>query len=215
MTEEVRCRIFEPFYTTKEVGKGTGLGLSMVYGIVQEATGQIVVSSQPGRGSKFQIYLPHAAAPAPAGTDSCLSAAKAGQGETVLVVEDEDAVRGLICEELETRGYSVVSASDGRAALEVSRQFAGPIDLLVTDMVMPRMSGKELSDAILLERPQIKILYVSGYTNTTVDPALLLRKPFAAQDLARAVRRVLDPKDAGPEPAFKPAPVPITVPPSG
>ena len=194
MEPAVRERIFEPFFTTKEVGKGTGLGLSMVYGIVQQSGGTIQVYSEPGHGTTFKIYLPGVDEPA---EQSPRPEAPPRRGtETVLVCEDEPAVRELAREVLEDYGYTVLEARDGREALDVAASHAGPIELLVTDVVMPRMNGSELAARLTTERP-LRVVYMSGYTETSMmrDGAAggtFLQKPFSPLVLARTVRAVLD-----------------------
>ncbi|MGE5645160.1 MAG: ATP-binding protein [Acidobacteriota bacterium] len=199
MDAETRAHIFEPFFTTKDRGKGTGLGLSTVYGIVKQHGGDIWVYSEPGRGSTFKIYLPRIAG-AEAGADGCGAESAATSGtETVLVVEDEDSVRKLVREILEQRGYRVLEAGSGAAALEVGENCGDPIDLLVTDVVMPKMNGRDLSEALSMLRPQMKTLYLSGYTGEGVferglldRSAEFLQKPFTPETLVRKVRDVLD-----------------------
>ena len=195
MDAAVRERIFEPFFTTKEVGKGTGLGLSTVYGIVQQSGGTVWVYSEPGRGTTFKIYLPSV-------SDSALEADQPpepprGGHETVLLCEDEADLRELTRDVLEEYGYRVISAGDGREALEVAAGFSERIDLLLTDVVMPRMNGSELAKALTRERG-VRVLYMSGYTETalvrgdTAPGAGFLQKPFSPVVLARAVRERLD-----------------------
>ncbi|MBI5709521.1 MAG: PAS domain S-box protein [Candidatus Eisenbacteria bacterium] len=198
MTPEVRARIFEPFFTTKGTGKGTGLGLAMVYGIVRQSGGHVWVYSESGQGTTFKIYLPcHAAevsgdAPAPE--------EKPGRGaEIILLVEDEPQVRGLAREVLAGQGYRVLEAADGPEALMLSERFSGAIHLLVTDVVMPRMNGRELAESLAKQRPEMKLLYTSGYTDRGVvesgtlgGDAAFLQKPFTPDSLARKVRELLD-----------------------
>jgi two-component system, cell cycle sensor histidine kinase and response regulator CckA len=195
MAAAVRERIFEPFYTTKDVGKGTGLGLSTVYGIVQQSGGTIWVYSEPGHGSTFKIYLP--TVDAPIDDDRPPEPPPRGGTETVLVCEDEPDLRALALEVLQELGYTVLEAGDGKHALEVSSAHAGSIDLLVTDLVMPRMNGAELATRLIQER-KLRVLYMSGYTETSLVPGRdmpgtkFLQKPFSPVVLARAVRDVLD-----------------------
>ena len=196
MDKETQSRIFEPFFTTKEKGKGTGLGLSTVYGIVKQSGGYILVHSEVGRGTTFHIYLPrvheevelHSAAPAARAAD--------GGTETVLLVEDEESVRQLVRETLEARGYRVLEAENGQAALDAVAAQSGVIDLLITDVVMPEMGGHELAERLLKERPKMKVIYLSGYTEEAlvegkIDGKAFLQKPFTLQILARKVREVL------------------------
>jgi two-component system, cell cycle sensor histidine kinase and response regulator CckA len=192
-------RIFEPFFTTKPPGKGTGMGLAAVYGIVQQLGGHIKVQSQPGIGTSFSIYLPprlELVVEEPAAAE--LAPAPRGQ-ETVLLVEDDDSVRALSQKVLVRQGYVVLEASNGIEALRVSDEYAGTIDVLVTDVVMPYMSGSQLADRLRQSRPSIKVLFVSGYPDEALgahgvlDPAVtFLPKPFMPSALASKVRSVLD-----------------------
>jgi PAS domain S-box-containing protein len=200
MSTEVMARIFEPFFTTKEMGKGTGLGLATVYGIIKQHGGYIQVESEPGRGTTFHVHLPRIHEPVPSqGPDSGLALWRAGR-ETVLVVEDEEQVRRLTSRSLETGGYTVLEARDGAEALEVAERYQGSIDLLLTDVVMPGMSGQELAERFYAARPSIKVLYLSGYTddfnlfNEALGPGVAtLQKPYTVRTLLRKVRDVLDP----------------------
>jgi len=199
MDEQTRRSIFDPFFTTKEVGKGTGLGLSMVYGFVTQSGGAISVDSEPGRGTTFRIYLPcleASATPslAPQPDDACLRGT-----ETVLVVEDDDAVRQFIVRVLRQYGYNVVAAAGADEAIALDRRHGGRIHLLLTDVVMPRVRGPELARRLLKGRADLRVLYVSGYTGETMAQrgmlqpgADLLAKPFTSEQLARKTRRVLD-----------------------
>jgi CheY-like chemotaxis protein len=198
MDAETRARIFEPFFTTKEAGKGTGLGLSTVYGIVKQSGGSITVESQPGRGATFRVYLPRVAQAGPV-RDAVGGPRRRRGSETVLLVEDEAEVRELTREILENEGYSVLLAADGPGALGVSQQHPGRIHLLLTDVVMPEMSGSELARRLQGRDPDLKVLYTSGYTDDTLvrhgvseSRAALLHKPFTAESLAGKVREVLD-----------------------
>jgi signal transduction histidine kinase/ActR/RegA family two-component response regulator len=195
-----QARIFEPFFTTKEQGKGTGLGLAVCYGIVKQAGGHVWVYSDPGRGTTFKVFLPRVT------EDEELSLeaegpelGAVGGSETVLVVEDEPLVRSLAVRALRDQGYRVLQAEDGQAALEAARSHDGEIHLLVTDVVMPGMNGKELADRLSAERPGLRVLYVSGYTDHAVvrhgvleEGIAFLSKPFDMSNLARTVREVLD-----------------------
>jgi CheY-like chemotaxis protein len=190
--------LFEPFFTTKEIGNGTGLGLATVHGIVRQSGGHIEVASVPGRGSCFKIYLPLLPALAPAGVPALGGGVPRGT-ETVLLAEDESEVRALARLALELSGYTVLSARDGREALEMGDRHAGRIDLLVTDVRMPRLSGRPLADALTARRPELKVLYLSGYLDDVVvrhdvahHTAALLEKPFTPAQLARKARAVLD-----------------------
>jgi CheY-like chemotaxis protein len=196
---EVRPHLFEPFFTTKEVGKGTGLGLATVYGILSQSGGSITVSSEPGRGATFSIYLPRVEEPlstTPAG--DALTALPRGT-ETLLLVEDDDLVRNLVGTILRECGYGVLEASDGLEALRLGEGHPGPIHLVVTDVVMPQMNGRELVQRLHPLHPDMKVLYISGYTDdATVRGGApeagvhFLQKPFTPDTLARAVREALD-----------------------
>jgi len=198
MDKETQSRIFEPFFTTKEKGKGTGLGLSTVYGIIKQSGGYVLVESEPGQGTAFRIYLPRVEdALEPVGAVGP-SPSQSNGSETVLLVEDEESVRQLVRETLESKGYKVLEANNGEAALRVVSGYAGKIDMLITDVVMPGMSGRELSARLSASRPQTKVLYLSGYTEDAivhegvVDPdTAFLQKPFTLQMLSRKVREVL------------------------
>lgn len=199
MDAETRAHLFEPFFTTKERGKGTGLGLSTVYGIVKQHGGDIWVYSEPGLGSTFKIYLPNVGVAAVRDHPGAVEAPLASGTETLLLVEDEDLVRTLVRDVLGQRGYRVLDADSGERALEIAGDYEGRIDLLVTDVVMPKMSGRDLAEALVLLRPEIKVLYLSGYTGQVVfdhgvlaSSADFLEKPFTPQTLACKVREVLD-----------------------
>jgi two-component system cell cycle sensor histidine kinase/response regulator CckA len=192
-------RIFEPFFTTKEKGKGTGLGLATIYGIVKQSGGHISVRSEPGAGAQFSIFLPRAAATAEGPEAAPRSPEQLRGRETLLLVEDEDAVRESERECLEQQGYTVLAAADGLAALELAAGCGREIQLLVTDVVMPKMSGSELGQRLLAQRPGLKVLYVSGYTETTVLQhgladlgSCFLQKPFTLKALAAKIREVLE-----------------------
>jgi len=202
MTPEVRERIFEPFFTTKPVGQGTGLGLSTVYGIVQQCSGRIECLTELGRGTTFNIYLPLTEteeAPRPDRTDFGL---RFGGRETILLVEDESEVRGLAARALRDFGYTVLCAPDGVEALELLGGREANVDLLVTDVVMPRMDGRELAQKVRLAYPGTKLLFVSGYDGLSAAGSAealagqaVLQKPFTAHRLAKRVRDVLDAPD--------------------
>jgi PAS domain S-box-containing protein len=193
MTAAVLSRIFEPFFTTKDVGKGTGLGLSTVYGIVQQAGGHIQVESAPGAGTTFHIYLPSAIEDRRAAAEGVAAARGSSGSETILLTEDEDAVREIVAETLRDRGYTVLEARHGREALELAEARQGPIDLLLTDIVMPRMGGPELWARIRERFPETRVLFLSGHTGAAPAPGpVLLRKPFSPEDLVVKVREILD-----------------------
>ncbi len=198
MPPDVMARVFEPFFTTKEVGKGTGLGLAMVFGIVQQSGGFIRVSSEPGHGTTFRIYLPAVGEAYTAYADA--TAAPVGRGtETILLVEDDGGVRGLASISLRSHGYHVLTAVDGEDALKVAHEYDGAVDLVLSDVVMPKLSGPELVRALKARLPRLKVLYMSGYTDDAVVRHGLLeanvsfiQKPYTPLQLARKVRQVLD-----------------------
>ncbi len=199
MDNEVLSQAFEPFFTTKAKGKGTGLGLSTVYGIVKQNGGHITVESEVKRGTTFKMYFPRVDRPHREATIDRVPQQSRSAGETILVVEDEPAVRGLVRDMLRQRGYHILEARDGINAQVVSKTHFGRIDLLLTDVVMPQKSGPEAAKELLVERPDMKVLYMSGYPDHPVfsqgprDRArLLLQKPFTPDMLARKVREVLD-----------------------
>ncbi len=199
MSEDTLSRLFEPFFTTKEPGKGTGLGLSIVHGIVKQSHGHILVSSTPNVGTTFRLYLPCAEAPAEKPSSHDAKPPALGGTETVLVVEDEVQVRNLQCAILKACGYNVLTAGHGKEAMRLCEEYSGPIHLLVTDIIMPHMNGRELARQIISMRPSIKVLLVSGYPDQTPLNAgfegahmPFLRKPFASDALVRTVRRALD-----------------------
>jgi len=203
MNEETKGRIFEPFFTTKELGQGTGLGLSTVYGIIEQSNGYIWVYSEPNKGTTFEIYLPaiqDRPETAPAGSE----AGNCEGDETILLVEDEEGVRSSAATILQMYGYHVLQAENGRAALDLCEQYEGPIHLILTDVVMPLMSGRELVEALNPLRPQMKVVYMSGYVDDAVirhgvshQEAAFLQKPLRAHQLARMIRQVLDHPDPG------------------
>ncbi|MCA1583327.1 MAG: PAS domain S-box protein [Acidobacteria bacterium] len=198
MTSDVKSRIFEPFFTTKAPGKGTGLGLAMVYGIVRQSGGQIEVYSEVGHGTAFKIYLPTMEAWLAAPSEGAVREPEGHGSETVLVVEDEDGVRTMALLALQHYGYTALAASNGEEALRVLRSHAEVIDIMVTDVVMPGMSGTELADEARLLRPSMKVMFVSGYTDDAVvrhgllhADVAFLQKPYTPVSLARKLRSVL------------------------
>ena len=198
MDAETQSRVFEPFFTTKEE-RGTGLGLSTVYGIVKQSDGYIWCDSEPGVGTTFTVYLPRFEAEAPAAESESAPAVEAGGSEVVLLAEDEQVVRRLVKEMLERLGYSVLVASNGAEALERLEEHADRVDLLLTDVVMPGMSGRELAGVVRRRCPKARVLFMSGYAEDAVESqgvlqpgAQLLEKPFTATNLGAKVRAVLD-----------------------
>jgi signal transduction histidine kinase len=197
MDSETQSRIFEPFFTTK--GHGTGLGLSTVYGIVKQNVGHIQVHSEPGRGSTFSVYLPRLSHEAEIPVADTPEPAPIRGAETILLVEDEDGVRELARQILQLNGYVVLQAARADEALQISRAHDGRIDLLLTDVIMPQMNGRELAELLTRQRPDLRVVYMSGYAEDVIvhqgalDPSLILvEKPFTPLVLARTVRQVLD-----------------------
>ena len=199
MAREVIQHIFEPFFTTKEKGKGTGLGLSMVYGIAKQSNGEIIVQSAPGSGTVFKVYLPRNAdvlsgsMPAPQPRSSLAGS------ETVLFVDDDSAIRQLGARVLRASGYKVIEARGGEDALHMLQEYGGTIDVLVTDVVMPGMSGRELAKQVASRQPGLKTIFISGYTDNVIahhgvlEPGInLLPKPFTLEILVSRVREALD-----------------------
>jgi two-component system cell cycle sensor histidine kinase/response regulator CckA len=199
MDQATAARIFEPFFTTKEVGKGTGLGLAMVYGIVRQAGGHILVYSEPGRGTTFKIYLPSAEdkirGPVMRESESLPTRR---DGTTILLVEDDEIMRSLTREMLEEHGYAVVEAKDGQAALELVAESSKPISLLLTDVVMKGLSGPELVRQLVVDRPSLKIVFMSGYTGELLgghdvfqSGTRFLEKPFTRAALLKTLDEAL------------------------
>jgi two-component system, cell cycle sensor histidine kinase and response regulator CckA len=198
MDKETQSRIFEPFFTTKEKGKGTGLGLSTVYGIIKQSGGYVFAQTELGRGTTFRIYLPRVEKVAEPMSSIPSSQSATGGSETVLLVEDEESVRQLVRETLEAKGYKVLEADHGEAALRIASAHPGSIDMLITDVVMPGMSGRELSKQLCAAHPRTKVLFLSGYTEDAIvhqgglEPGTaFLQKPFTLHMLSRKVREVL------------------------
>ena len=222
MDTETQAHMFEPFFTTKAPGKGTGLGLATVYGVVKHSDGWIWVDSEPGRGTTFKIYLPRVEgsrvegsrvmeseaeepqAPEQVPSKTATSVASVPKGtETVLVVEDQDGIRDIVRESLRRNGYKVLIAVDGNQALQMASAYPDPIHLLVTDLVMPNIGGRELAQRLTPLRPKMKVLFMSGYSeHSALDneegdaSATILQKPFSLDALARNVRRVLDQRES-------------------
>ena len=199
ITPDVMPRIFEPFFTTKEIGKGSGLGLSTVYGVVKQSGGCVTVSSQPGQGAAFGIYLPRASELPERRIPAQPGAASSTGTETILLVEDEAVVRDLVCEILRESGYVVLSANSGADAMETTAEHIKPIDLLITDVVMPEMSGPELANILRRARGEMRVLYMSGYTDDAVlvrqglpENSAFIRKPYTPQQFLQKVRETLD-----------------------
>jgi PAS domain S-box-containing protein len=199
MDAATQARIFEPFFTTKTQGRGTGLGLATVYGVVKQSGGYVWVYSEVGQGTTFKIYLPMVQAPAEKTTPEKIVSGHEPGTETVLLVEDEQSVRELVSEYLKARGYKVLDAIDGTQALEIAAAHAGKIQLLITDVVMPRVSGRELAARLASSRPDLKVLYISGYTDDSVfrhgvlqGGMAFLQKPFNLKALAGKIREVLE-----------------------
>jgi len=206
MDTETQARMFEPFFTTKEPGKGTGLGLATVYGVVKQTGGWIWVSSEPGRGTTFEIYLPQIEEAEGSATASAkkTTPANAPKGtETILLVEDQDGIRDLVGEFLRRNGYIVLHAVDGDEALRMAGEYGDEIDLLLTDILMPNIGGRELAQRLTQLRPQMRVLFMSGYPEhtslsdeVTGQHAAVLQKPFMMDNLARKIRNVLDEGDS-------------------
>lgn len=199
MSEEVKQRVFEPFFTTKERGKGTGLGLSLVYATVEQSNGVIRVTSAPNEGATFELFLPRSSAVSTPVAAMLPPKAASRGSELILLAEDEDAVRAVAKEALERRGYRVLAAADGPSALELARACPDKIDMLLTDVVMPGMNGRELAELLMLERPETRVLFASGYTDDAVllhgvrtDEISFIQKPFTPPSLVQRVRDVLD-----------------------
>jgi PAS domain S-box-containing protein len=199
MDEETRARIFEPFFTTKETGKGTGLGLATVYGVVRQSGGWISVASHPGNGTTFKVYLPRVESPLDT-VEPAAPVQKAQRGtETILLVEDQDGIREVVRQYLERQGYTIIEASDGYHALKMAADPKRPIHLLVSDLIMPNLGGWELAERLKHIRPELQVLFMSGYPeddghngNGLRQSATILQKPFTLESLARSVRHAID-----------------------
>jgi CheY-like chemotaxis protein len=200
MDEEVKNRIFEPFFTTKGQEKGTGLGLSTVYGIVKQNSGHILVESQVGQGTTFQIYLPRTTeSPPPPKIPHKAPPTSVKGTETILVVEDEIVVRELAVQILKSQGYQVLEAGHGLEALQVVQELDGPLHLLLTDVVMPEMNGKDLAERLQAQRPDVRVIFMSGYSENVIaehgildEGIAFLPKPFSLEVLTQKIRAVLD-----------------------
>jgi two-component system cell cycle sensor histidine kinase/response regulator CckA len=199
MNEETQSRIFEPFYTTKELGKGTRLGLATVYGIVKQSGGFIWVYSEPGHGTTFKVYLPRVDNPLTAFRPAKRPMAIRKGMETVLLVEDAEPLRALIKEFLKETGYMVLEAENGNEAIRIASAFGGPIHLLLTDVIMPNMGGKQLAEQLTSLRPSTKVLFMSGYPNDSIvqsgilaNGVVFLEKPFTRETLLQRMRQVLE-----------------------
>ena len=204
MDAKTLSHVFEPFFTTKEAGKGTGLGLSTVYGIVKQSGGHVTVYSEPGVGTTFKVYLPRVEDAPEKVSGSPRQPRQAGGTETVLVVEDEEAVRRLVFRSLEAHGYKTLPVASAHDALLLCEKRDVEIHLLLTDVVMPQLSGKELAQRAAALRPGMKVLFMSGYTDDAIvhhgvlDAGTpFLQKPFTPRSLAQKVREVLDAGESG------------------
>jgi CheY-like chemotaxis protein len=192
MDAETQARIFEPFFTTKEKGKGTGLGLAMVYGTVKQSGGFIWLSSEVGRGTRFDVFFPPVGESITERPAVHAASATCGDSQTILIVEDEESLRVATCEFLRSIGYTVLIAGDGAEAMRVCEQHTGSIDLVLTDVVMPGMNGIEVAKAMTLRYPNIRVVYMSGYIHRSIEGlgagAVLLQKPFSLAALASKLR---------------------------
>jgi two-component system, cell cycle sensor histidine kinase and response regulator CckA len=198
MDAATQARIFEPFFTTKELGRGTGLGLSTVYGLVKQHGGYIEVYSEVGHGTTFKVYLPQVQEAVPAVSEAKPIARDFHGSETILVVEDEDMLRESICHSLKIYSYTVLAARHGGEAVLLCERHPGPIHFLLTDVVMPQMNGRDLADRLISLQPDMKVLYMSGYTeNAIVRHGILdtniffIQKPFRTNDLLEKIRYIL------------------------
>jgi CheY-like chemotaxis protein len=199
MSEEIQAHIFEPFFTTKEVGKGTGLGLATVFGIIKQINGNIWVYSEEGQGTTFKIYLPRVSDTPQSMAGSSDDVYMPTGDETILLVEDDAGVRDLAKQILQVQGYTLLVATNGEEALQLAATHNGPIHLLLTDVIMPGISGKTLARQLLQDRAETRVLYMSGYTENVVahhgileEDVIFIQKPFNAVTLAQQIRTVLD-----------------------
>jgi CheY-like chemotaxis protein len=199
MDEVTRSRIFEPFFTTKENGKGTGLGLATVYGIVRQSNGYIWVYSEVGQGTTFKIYLPASSDGIAAAAVSQAPEATTVGNETIMLVEDEEALRAVLVKVLRSKGYNVLSSSRGQEAVEAARLHRGSIQLLVTDVILPEIRGPEVAGQISMIHPEVRVLYMSGFTDNALmhsgslpQSTMFLQKPFTPNVLLRRIRDILD-----------------------
>jgi two-component system cell cycle sensor histidine kinase/response regulator CckA len=199
MDAATRERIFEPFFTTKAPDKGTGLGLSTVYGIVRQSGGSITVYSEPGKGCTFRIFFPAVTGPAVESEAAAEPDYTTPGAETVLIAEDDPQLRTMVRRALASRGYNVLEAADGREALEVAKRHKGYIHLLVSDVGMPNVSGRELAEQLRTSRPGLRVIFMSGHSNEAIarhgelaPGSLFIQKPVTPDLIARAVREVLD-----------------------
>jgi CheY-like chemotaxis protein len=201
MSDDTKARIFEPFFTTKAHGKGTGLGLATVYGIVKQSEGHVWAYSEPGRGTTFKIYLPQVDQPTSPRERKGLESARPRGNETILLVEDDEQVRASTCRMLASLGYRVIVADGGAQAFELMDRHQGDLHILVTDVVMPGLSGRKVVEELRRKRPELKALFLSGYTDEAIvrhgvlEAGIpFLQKPFSIDALARKVRETLDAK---------------------
>jgi PAS domain S-box-containing protein len=204
MSADVQAHIFEPFFTTKPPDKGTGLGLSMVYGVIKQSGGSILVSSKVGRGSSFEIYIPRVEGVASSSQETTFFSGLAKGTETILLVEDQAGIREVLSEALQRAGYTILQAADGQEALSLVKDYQSPIHLVITDLMMPNMGGRELVSIVAQLRPDIRTLYISGYAELFLphpessDP--ILQKPFSLTTLTVQVRKILDAARSGANP---------------
>jgi len=199
MDEDTQAQIFEPFFTTKEVGKGTGLGLSTVYGIVKQSGGYIFVHSEVGNGTTFKLYFNRLENIAESNNEVIAPHVSYGGNETILLVEDESVVLNYARQVLTKNGYTVLDTLDGEKAFDICEEYEGKIHLLLTDVVMPRMSGREVAEKLLFVYPDLRVLYMSGYTDDALlqhgvlgEEIAFLYKPFTPEEILKKVRSVLD-----------------------